>query len=125
MATPQLVVQPARLNILLQKGSTLDRTLVYYSDDTLTVPVDLTGYTARMHVRGYIDDPAPTFTLTTLNGGIVLGGAAGTVRLVLADTATVDTSWEVGVYDIELLPPGGGVRPWLSGGFILTDEVTR
>lgn len=43
-------------------------------------PVDLTGYTARMHIRKTIRDADPMLALTTSNGGITISTPAVTMH---------------------------------------------
>lgn len=87
-------------------------------------PVDFSGFSAEMHVRTRIGNTNYTVNLSTANGRIVLGGAAGTIDLTIpsVDTATIPRS---GVYDIEITDLGGEVHRLLQGQFVLDREVTR
>jgi hypothetical protein len=118
-------------NITCQQGSTFDMvaTLRYPDPDSIpTEPTylnwDLTGYTARMQVRKYIESTSPIITLTTENNRIILGGTAGTIQLFIRaeDTRTITTS---GVYDIEIISETNEVDRILQGTFTLSPEVTR
>ena len=132
-----------KYNITCQQGSTFDLqlTLQYTNPDypgTCEDPEvcpefliwDLTGYTARMQVRKYIDSATPIATLTTENIStfrIILGNADpvdGTINLFIRaeDTRAISTS---GVYDIEIISPSNEVDRILEGDFILSKEVTR
>jgi hypothetical protein len=63
-------------------------------------------------------------TLTTANGGITLGGAAGTITITASATATAAlTAPAVGVYDLELVT-GSTVRRLAAGEVTVTPEVT-
>ena len=110
-------------NITADQGATFDRTITWRdSNDAL---VNLTGYTARMQVRSVTDSSTVILSLTTENSRIVLGGAAGTIRLlvVAADMAAVtETNC---VYDLELVSGSGVVTRLLMGTFIVRLEVTR
>lgn len=88
-------------------------------------PVNLTGYTARLQVRETLEAAGTILSLTTENGGISLGGAAGTIDLLVsaADTAALD--FETAVYDLELVSAGGVVTRIMRGDVVLADEVTR
>jgi len=78
--------------------------------------LDLTGYTARLQGREKHGDAAALFTLTeteTADGGITLGGVAGTVkwRLRASKTVTLTAPANI-VYDLRLVAPDGSViRP--------------
>ena len=87
--------------------------------------VNLAGYTARMQVRQSVDAPTILLDLTTENGGIVLGGADGTVQLVQTAEQTAALTWTRGVYDIELVRGDGYVTRFMQGAIATYKEVTR
>ena len=106
----------------MYQGASFDYTFTWKIDDT---PVDLSGYTARMQARRRADSLTAALTLTTENGGITLGGSAGTI-LIEADaetTAGIDDAEYV--YDLELETSGGEVYRLLQGTFTVSPEVTR
>lgn len=111
-------------DITIEQGATFLLNLVWRdSTDTL---VDLTGYTARMQVRQtHKSADPPALTLTTENGAITLGGAAGTISVVAAATATGDITFKRGVYDLELVSGSGVVTRLIDGVVTVTPEVTR
>lgn len=109
-------------NITIDQGT--DWTEVYRLRDGAGELVDLTGYTARMHIRRDYDASATMVELTTQNGRIVLGGDEGTITLSL-DAATTAGITRSGVYDIELVSAGGIVYRPLRGDVNLRREVTR
>ena len=135
MATPTIEVKPSKLNFSVRRGSTLRRTITWYSvpvwvdpeetelDTNLSTPVDLTGYTARMQVRECKANTT-VIELTTENGGLTLGDAAGTITFFVSDADTESTQSDRCVYDLELVEPGGDVTPLLAGTFIFKDQVT-
>lgn len=87
-------------------------------------PINLTGYTARMHIRRRLADVDTQLVLTTENGRLVLGGAAGTVRIVMLPVETA--ALLSGVYDLELVAPVTGVVTRLMSGKVrVSAEVTR
>lgn len=87
-------------------------------------PVNLTGYTARMNIRSTVDATTILHSLTTENSGIALGGAAGTVDLLISATNTALFTFGTAVYDLELIS-GTVVTRLLSGNVTLSKEVTR
>lgn len=113
-----------KLNLKIDQGATF-RKLVTWKAGTPAVPVDLRFCTARMHVRAKITDAAPLLTLTTANGGITLGGAAGTIALYLSNAATTLITWTSGVYDLEIEFGAGDVRRLMAGSVTVSPEVTR
>ncbi len=132
-----------RYNITCQQGSTFDLqlTLQYTNPDYANgcggaevcpefLPWDLTGYTARMQVRKYMESATTITELTTQNlatNRITLGNPDpedGTITLFIRaeDTRAITMS---GVYDIEIISPTNEVDRILQGDFILSQEVTR
>lgn len=116
-------------NIICDQGSSFTRTFVLeYQDaidETLFHPYDLSGYTARMHIRKDVYATAILATLTTENGSISIDGEEGTITISMSatQTAAIERS---GVYDIELISPGGlSVDKPIRGDFELRLEVTR
>lgn len=121
---PCIMAKPFKHNITIIQGATL-RDVTTWKAGTPAVPVDLTGCTARMQVRAKIDSADTLLNLTTENGGIILGGTAGTVTVFLSATATAALTWKSGVYDLEVQFGNGDVRRLLAGSVAVSPEVTR
>jgi len=113
----------ATYGLTIDQGATYSQTLTW--KDPSNIAIDLTGYTARMQIRGKRTSTSATMSLTTENGGITLGDSAGTIDLYISaiDSATL----EVGtyVYDLELISPSNNVTRLLMGNFVVRGEVTR
>lgn len=114
------------LDIVIEQGATFQKRLTWVDNQVPAVPIDITGYTARMQLRTAKDEPdPPIIELTDGNGRIILGGVNGTIDLLIdcADTsALID---EFGVYDLEVESPGGVCTRLVEGSFELSLEVTR
>lgn len=109
-------------NFTIDQGSTFSRTITLRNgDETL---FDLSGYTARMHIRRELPDTDIMLALTTENGRITLGGEAGTIDLYVTDEAT-GTLTRDGVYDLEIVSDVGEVFRVLQGLVRVRLEVTR
>lgn len=106
-----------------EQGATLNRRFIW--KDANGVAINLTGYTARMQIRQNVKATAVLLDLNTANGGIVLGGAAGTIDLAATAAAMAALTWKNGVYDLELVSPTGVVTRFLTGSVELSPEVTR
>lgn len=114
---------PAGLyNITAEQGATLTRTITW--KNTVGTPINLTGYTARMQVRNDYEAVTSLLTLTTENGGITLGGVAGTIVITASATATAALSAGSYVYDLELVLSDVVTR-LIQGSFVVNAEVTR
>jgi hypothetical protein len=115
---------PFKVALKIYQGATF-RWSATLKNGSPAVVTDLTGYTARMQIRGKITDAAPLVELTTENGGITLGDAAGTIDLFISHTDTTGFDWAAGVYDLELITPGGDVIRRIYGAVSVIPEVTR
>lgn len=109
-------------DMTMEQGATFAR-VITYQDSTGSL-VSLTGYTARMQVRSIITSASTLLSLTTENGGITLGGSAGTITLAATATTTAAIAAGVYVYDLELIS-GATVYRLLQGSFTVDAEVTR
>ena len=115
-------MRPGKYNFLCPQGATFLKQLSYLID---SVPVDLTGYTARMQVREKISSCTEILNLTTENDGIVLGGCAGTIRINVDANTTSEIKAKTYVYDLELVSSEDFVIRLIEGQFLVTPEVTR
>jgi hypothetical protein len=98
--------------------------LTFFTDKTKTTRVDLTGYHARLQLRATAAGPA--LVSLTDGSGITLGGAAGTVALVIADSAMGDLTADLLLhYSLQLQAPGHGWMTYLFGSFHVREAVTH
>jgi len=110
-------------NLTIEQGSTLNLAMTW--NDSSGAAINLTGYTARMQVRPAVESNVTLLSLTTENGRIALGGAAGTITLTVSATDTAALAATTGVYDLELVSSGGTVTRLLQGTVTISKEVTR
>jgi hypothetical protein len=105
----------------IDKGATFQKALEW--QDSNSVAIDLTGYTSAMHIRaGY--GTTLIHELTTENGGITLGGALGTIDLLITDTDTKTFDPGHYIYDLEVKSAAGIITRILEGGIEIKDNVT-
>jgi hypothetical protein len=119
---------PFKVPLKIYQGATFFESWAWSTapdESSAYTPVDLTGCTARMQVRAKIDATTPLLTLTTENGGISLGGTAGTIELLIDADDTAALTWTSGVYDLEIVYPGGQVTRLAYGSVTVSPEVTR
>ncbi|MDO9711038.1 hypothetical protein [Paracraurococcus lichenis] len=116
-------VEPYDLTIIQGDTFTWQGKICDEENEVLT-PVDLTGYTAAMHIRHRITDAVPLITLTTENGRIILGGTEGTITLMIADEDTATLPPCRAVYDLKLAVSGGVFR-FMGGACFIEGSVTR
>ena len=116
---------PAKLKFTIYQGATFRKRLTWKGPLPAQTPIDLTGCAARMQVREEVGSPTVLLSLTTVNGGIVLGGALGTIDLYVSDEDTGAITWDGGVWDLEIVHPGGEVTRLAQGSISVSPEVTR
>jgi hypothetical protein len=122
MVLRRVVMIAGVYKIVCDQGATFERVITV--KDSTGSPMNLTGYTARMQVRREIESSTILVELTTENGRIALGGAAGTITLSM-NAATTAAIEDEGVYDLEIISNAGAVHRVLKGRFVLQLEVTR
>ena len=88
------------------------------------MPVDLTGYTARMQLRLKLEDTEFIHEMTTENGGITIDNVNKTINLNILATDTALFTFSSVVYSLELIS-GVEVTPFANGSITLVKEVTR
>lgn len=116
---------PGKINLTIYQGATFRNLSTWKAGDPTPTPVDLTGCTARMQIRQTVAASTAYATLTTENGGIILGDDAGTVEIYISDEDTAAYSWTTGFYDLEIEFPSGEVRRLIEGKVTVKPEVTR
>lgn len=110
-------------NFKIEQGATFKRKLTW--NDAQSNPQNLTGFTARMHLREKFTDATPVLALTTENGRITLGGANGEIDLLISDEDTATIAQKKLKYDLELENASGEVTRLLEGTVTVKQEVTK
>lgn len=110
------------LDFTIEQGATFNLLLTWKIDGT---PVNITNWTARLAARVDVEDSEVILSLTTSNGGITLGGAAGTISLNQTATQTAVLPAGTYVYDLELISAVGVVTRLVQGELNISPEVTR
>lgn len=122
----------ARWDITIEQGASFNETLTY--TDPTGALINLTGCSAHMQVRATFGSPTPLLDLSTAAGGIVLGGAAGTIQVIITQLQTsgiVTTgldgppSQKQAVHDLFLTWPDGHVDRLWEGTASITAPVTQ
>ena len=116
--------EPGRYDFTIYQGASFDRTFTWRTGDP-AANVNLTGYTGRMQVRSNTTAPTVALEVSTANGRMALGGAAGSIAVTVTATDTAALAAGYFVYDMELVSPGGAVTRLLEGRITVSPEVTR
>ena len=97
-------------------------------------PVDLTGYSAALHIRESVTDAVPAVTLvspnysplptagTVVNPGVVLDDTANTITVQMPANTTAALAFDSAVYDLELVSADGIVTMVAAGKIRVRDE---
>ena len=111
------------LNLEVEQGATFTRVITWTDENAALI--NLVGYTAAMKARVNFDSTSAFIDLTTENGGITLGGAAGTIQLDIDAATTAALATLSGVYDLELYSGAGVKTRLLKGTLTVSREVTK
>jgi len=110
-------------DIVIEQGATFNLPITW--KDQNNNPINLSGFTANMMMRATPSDTSSFINLTTSNGGITLGGSAGTIAIYMSSAATAAITQTHGVYDLILTDNSGNVTRLLQGNVIINQDVTR
>lgn len=117
-----MAVTPGQVNFLCPQGSTFSKQITYKIEN---IPVDLTGYSARLQVRENHYSSETLLDISSPDNGMSLGGSAGTIDILVSASDTSNIPAGNFLYDLELESSGGEVSRIIEGSFIVTPEVTR
>lgn len=107
-----------------EQGSTFSAGI--YIKDKYQNPVDLTGYTFKMHVRvTAATTGSPLLEISTANGYGTITAATGKLSWTVPAAVTAAITAGNYFYDLEITSGGGLVTRIIEGKFDITAEVTR
>jgi hypothetical protein len=106
--------KPGKHNFTIWRGATFRKQLTIKSNGVVW---NLTGWTGNLIIRDKPNGTAIFTSMTTENGGMVLGGTTGTVDLIIPASETATFAWNAGVYDLILVSGEGEAWALLYGGF--------
>ena len=109
-------------DITIEQGTTYEKTFTWKDSDG--VAIDITGYSARMQIRTRKSASSTLLSITDADY-ITLGDSAGTIAISIPAATTAALDFRSGVYDLELVSPGGTVYRLVEGTVELSKEVTR
>lgn len=114
-----------RVDMEHDQGATFSRRFIWMTDTATPEPVNVSTYTARMHIRASIDADSTILELTTENDLINLGGADGHVDLSIPAAVTSTVPSGSYRYDLEMVAADGFVTRLAEGKIKIRPEVTR
>lgn len=110
-----------KYNITIEKGATYRENVQWLDDNGL--PIDLTGYTARMQIRRTYNATI-LVELTTENSGITITPLTGELDLFISANDTGLFSYGSFIYDLELIN-GSEVVRLIEGNVEVKENVTK
>lgn len=120
-----MTVMPGKLDLTIIRGARFNMRLLF-KNKTTQVPLDFTGLNARAHFRRTKESLNTLLKIDTLGeGGLILGGAAGTIDFDVGGTLTTLMKAASGVWDLELYFTEDNVYRLLEGVATMDGEVTR
>ena len=121
-----------KYNFTCEQGATFDRIVTYKDSDGTAV--DLSNYTANMHIREYAGGPliVAFSSNASSNGACIISGsvddsedgANGNVRVFMAASNTSILPAKSLRYDLELRSQTGHVTRLIEGKFNVVPEIT-
>lgn len=112
----EIKMLPATATFIAYKGDTLRKTIEL--KDAQDNPVSIAGCSVKMQVRKKSGDPV-LFEMSTVPGqGITV---SGNLISISKNVALAKGNYK---FDMEIQFPSGVVRTYLSGPFIVVDEIT-
>ena len=100
-------------DIEIEQGSDFVLNILY--QDTNDNPIDLSTYTARMHLRESSDSSSTLIELTNANGRITLGQSDPNIVLELTAGDTASLDFDYAFYDLEVVSSSATVSKVLRG----------
>jgi hypothetical protein len=117
-----MTITPGNFNFTIFCGGTFNYVITW--KDQNGALINLMGYSAEMKIRSSLTDPTVLLDLTSSNGGIALGGTAGTVTLNASAATTAALAPGCAVYDLKLTN-GSDNEFLLQGTINIQQMVTR
>ena len=114
----------AKLDITIEQGATFSQSFIIKAGSP-PVPVDLTGYTARMQIRPDVKSQTIIASASTTDGKIIIEPIDGKLTITFEATETASFVGDSGRYDLEIESPSGFVTRLIQGKVKISPEVTR
>jgi hypothetical protein len=111
-----------RHDIEIHQGATFSLGFAYL--DPAGVPIDLTGWTARMQVRDRVGGKVLA-DLSTENGSITIDPLVGRLQVTIARTVTRQMPTGLAIYDLFIVSPDDFAIKFLEGEVKVVGSVTR
>jgi hypothetical protein len=129
------MITPGVLNLTIYQGATFQKTLKWITNtvdpvthEVIKVSKDLTGYTAKMQIREFVESDEVLIELSTENGRLTIetlpDGDSG-INMFIDAEDTASLNFMNAVYDLKIISSGGYVYRIVAGSVELSKEITR
>ena len=110
-----------KYDLVLEQGTDLDMPVNLVDEDG--VAISMSGYSAKLQVRAYVESDTVLFEMSTDDSSIDV--TTGTLILKFTEADFADATWRNGVYDLEIEASTGERERIMQGMFTIDPEVTR
>ena len=116
------MITPCTYDFVIYRGTTLRKTFTWKPGNVLA---NLSGYSATVQFRLATVDPSPALTLTSQNGGVVLGGALGTFEMFATPTQMLVLTADAYLYEMRIIYPNTDIASLVKGKMTLITWAAR
>lgn len=109
------------LNFSTKRGDTFDEVLFELKRDG--VAINLTGATIHMQIRKVPGGPVFLNFISTGSAGITI--TSPTEGKFKINSTIINLDANAYLYDIQITFASGEVRTWVSGQFVVSNDITR
>lgn len=116
------------VELIVPQGTKFVYAVTYVDPDLDDDPIDLTGYSARLHVRAKIADTAVIYEADSQPGGdIAISPGIGKITLSVPASVTALWTFKKAFFDLEIVldTDADDVTRLVKGTMLLDLEVTR
>ena len=117
-----------RYDLPIRQNSDYDLVVQAWADDAHTVPLVITGYSARLAIRTTARAATTLATIGVVASpatGLTINGPAGQVTLHIAAADTLTYTWVSGVYDLIIIGPSNNPQKCIAEGDVsISSRVT-
>jgi hypothetical protein len=121
-------VVATRYDLPLRQNSDYDLVVQAWADDAHTVPLVITGWSAKIVFRSTARSATVLDTINVVASpatGLTINGPAGQVALHITAAQTLTYTWVSGVYDLIITNPGATIQKCIAEGDVsVSSRVT-
>lgn len=117
-----------RYDLPLRQNSDYDLVVQAWADDAHTVPLNITGYTAKLIIRPTARSTTIYDTISVVASpatGLTINGPAGQITLHITAAQTLTYTWISAVYDLIIIGPSSNPQKCIAEGDVsVSSRVT-